>query len=158
MRRLALIALLLAAATAAPARADQPVWDRYFQLFDQGPSTREWEAARCWAPDDMRKAETAGYPAAVRAARADDIVIIRLESPAVCDVYSACPTLIFRDITRKPVLNTRAFANVVLRYDGGKVFALVRRPYVLAECALPPVGPARCRNLVVTRPEAAVFP
>jgi len=155
-RRAAAVAPVLVALAAgmmaAGATARTPVPTRYFIETLYPPTTAELEAARRHAGETFERAEAAGRPLTVRVARSEATILISLESVAVCDRVKACPLLVFRDITRPPVLITGAFQNVVLDYREDGTYLILRVWNDLSECRISGVVKAHCYPI---KPEAA---
>lgn len=153
MRRLLAPPFLLAACLAAsppaasPAEAEEVMGNRIFVEFAYDASTPELEAAEKWGRAYFTKAKAAGRPVRLSVARSRGNTLISFESVAICDRVRACPLLVFRDLTARPVLETTAFQNVLLEYRGQDVFVVIRLWETTTECRLVNTGRARCRKV-----------
>jgi hypothetical protein len=148
MRRLIAPLLLLVAALAAPppAGAEEVMGNRIFVEFAYDASTPELEAAERWGRAYFAKAKAAGRPVRLSVARSRGTTLISFESVAICDRVKACPLLVFRDLTARPVLETTAFQNVLIEYRGQEVFVVIRLWETTTECRLVNTGRAKCRK------------
>ncbi|MBI3444433.1 MAG: hypothetical protein HY055_03510 [Magnetospirillum sp.] len=144
MLRLAILALVLLLPPAI-AQAEAIEGNRIFVEFAYDPSEPELVAVRKHAAKHLAKANAAGRPARISVARYRGNTLISLESVAICDRVKACPLLVFRDLTARPILETTAFQNVLLEYRGNDVYVVIRLWDDLKECRLPPQGMARCK-------------
>lgn len=149
MRRLLAPPFLLAACLAAspPAGAEEVMGNRIFVEFAYDASTPELDAAEKWGRAYFTKAKAAGRPVRLSVARSRGNTLISFESVAICDRVRACPLLVFRDLTARPVLETTAFQNVLLEYRGQDVFVVIRLWETTTECRLANTGRARCRKV-----------
>jgi hypothetical protein len=136
----------------APAAARDQIPSRNFVETLYAPSSGELKAARRWAGDKFDRAEAAGRPVTVRVARSEGTTMISLESVAICDRVKACPLLVFRDITRPPILETGAFQNLVLDYRQDGTYLILRVWESVQECRISGVTKARCHPLAPGRP------
>ena len=130
-----------------PATAGEVMGDRVFVEFAYDPSTPELEAAEKWGRAYFAKAKAAGRPVRLSVARSRGTTLVSFESVAVCDRVRACPLLVFRDLTGRPVLETTAFQNVLLEYRGQDVFVVIRLWETTTECRLVNTGRAKCREV-----------
>jgi hypothetical protein len=139
------LALLLTGAGTAPAA--EITGNRQFAEFAYSPSTTELAAASRWGREHFAKAKAAGRPVEPRVARMGGTVLISLESVAICDRVRACPLLVFRDVTKPPVLKTFAFQNLRIEYREKGTFLIVRRWESTAECLITTVAKAMCKEI-----------
>jgi hypothetical protein len=117
--------------------------------FHRGASSEELAAVRRWARADLAKARAAGRPAEVRAASVANVVILVLESVALCDRDTGCPILAFTDLTARPALYDRSFENMLYRPQGAEgVLTLRSGAGPDRECRLVAGRPASCHPVV----------
>ncbi len=128
------------------ARAENVVGSRIFVEFGFDTTAPEMKAAQRWGAELFAKAKAAGRPVTMRVARSDATILIMLESVAICDRVKACPLLVFRDITAKPVLKTTAFQNLILDYRDTGTYLIIRIWDSTKECRVSNVAVAKCRD------------
>jgi len=146
----ACLGLMLAAlpALSAPA-ADDPEVSR--PVFDLLPSPNQLAMVQKYAGNLMARAEKAHFPAQPQVAMAGSTTLISLESVAICDRASGCPLLVFRDMTKPPVLVTSSYQNVMIVYRADKTVLILKSSGPDRECLLPLFGKAKCKP--VARPK-----
>ncbi|ARJ67898.1 hypothetical protein WV31_20725 [Magnetospirillum sp. ME-1] len=147
MRGLLLTLMAALALTIPPARAETLEGNRIFVEFAYDPSTPEMEAAEKWARPHFAKAKAAGRPIRVSVGRSRGTTLISLESVAICDRVKACPLLVFRDLTARPILETTSFQNVLIEYREQEIFLVVRLWEDVSECRITGMGRAKCRKV-----------
>lgn len=140
---LALLFVLSLSAHPVAAAAETP--DRVLLTFSQAPSAAELAAAQRQGADLLAKAKAARRNVILRVAREPVLVLVLFESDALCDLDSGCPVLVFRDVTRPPVLNLRSFADVRVEYRKTGAVVLPHRRGAAEECPVPSTGKGRCR-------------
>ncbi|OAN44844.1 hypothetical protein A6A04_07925 [Paramagnetospirillum marisnigri] len=141
--------LALAAMTLLPAtaRAETILGQRIFVEFAFDLSTSELAAAERYGATYFTKAKAAGRPLTARVARSDSTILISLESVAICERAKGCPLLVFRDITKKPVLERFAFQNLILDYREKGTFLILRVWNTTTECLVSNVLRAKCKDV-----------
>jgi hypothetical protein len=138
-------ALVLFAAPAARAGALQG--NRIFVEFAYDPSPTELRAAKKWAKEAFAKAEAAGRPIRVNVARSRGTTLMSLESVAICTRAEACPLLVFRDLTDRPILETHAFQNVLIEYREKEIYLVIRLWNKISECRITTNAKSRCHEV-----------
>jgi len=114
------------------------------------PSTTQLAALKKFGRDLIARAEAAHRPVHPLVAINQSTTLISLESVAICSRETGCPLLVFRDITKPPVLVTASYQNVTLAYRGAKTVLILKTAGPDQECLLPLTGRARCK---VVKPE-----
>lgn len=147
MRGLLLTIMAVMALTIPPARAETVEGNRIFVEFAYDPSTPELAAARKWGAAHYRKAAAAGRPVRLSVGRSRGTTLISLESVAICDRVKACPLLVFRDLTARPILETTSFQNVLIEYRETEIFLVIRLWEEITECRITSMGRARCKKV-----------
>ena len=109
------------------------------------PSTTQLKAIKRYGREPIARAEAAGRPVHPLVAINQSTTLISLESVAICDRQAGCPLLVFRDITKSPVLVTSSYQNVVLAYRGAKTVLILKTAGPDQECPLPLTGRAKCK-------------
>jgi hypothetical protein len=140
-----ILAILLL--TAHPALAESVAGRRIFVEFAFDPTTAEMAAAERHGAELFAKAKAARRPVTVRAARSDSTTLLSLESVAICERAKGCPLLVFRDITKAPVLQRSAFQNLILEYREAATFLILRVWDTTTECRISNVTKAVCHDL-----------
>ncbi len=139
--------LVLSLTLACPAaQAETLLGNRIFIEFAYDPSTPEMTAAQRWAAPHFRKAKAAGSPVRVSVGRSRGTTLISLESVAICDRVKACPLLVFRDLTARPILETTSFQNVLIEYREQEIFLVIRLWEETTECRITGMGRAKCKK------------
>ncbi|CAA7618150.1 conserved exported hypothetical protein [Candidatus Terasakiella magnetica] len=128
------------------ARAEGVEGKRQFAEFSFTPTAPELTAAKRWGAEHFAKGKAAGRPVTPVVARAGATILISLESVAVCDRVKACPLLVFRDITAKPILKTYAFQNLAVEYREKDTYLILRRWDEVTECKISNTQKALCRK------------
>ncbi len=145
MIRAAVTAFLLL--LALPARSETVEGNRIFVEFAYDASTPELAAAERWGRSYFAKAKAAGRPVRLSVGRSRGTTLISLESVAICDRVKACPLLVFRDLTGKPILETTSFQNVLIEYREKEIFLVLRLWEQTTECRITGMGRAKCRKV-----------
>ncbi|WP_043746344.1 hypothetical protein [Paramagnetospirillum magneticum] len=130
-----------------PARAEEVEGNRIFIEFSYDPSTPELEAAQKWGRAHYAKAKAASRPVRLSVGRSRGTTLISLESVAICDRVKACPLLVFRDLTARPILETSSFQNVLIEYRDKEIFLVIRLWEETTECRITGMGRAKCRKV-----------
>jgi hypothetical protein len=138
------LSLMLAA---MPALGETAYGNRIFVEFAYDPSSPEMAAAQKWAAVHFRKAKAAGSPVRVSVGRSRGNTLISLESVAICDRVKACPLLVFRDLTARPILETTSFQNVLIEYREPEIFLVIRLWDEITECRITGMGRAKCKKV-----------
>ncbi|EME69044.1 hypothetical protein H261_15325 [Paramagnetospirillum caucaseum] len=146
MRRLLWIIPAVLALLPLPARAETLEGKRIFIEFTYDPSTPELAAARKWGKAHFAKAQAAGRPVRLSVGRSRGTTLISLESVAICDRVKACPLLVFRDLTARPILETTSFQNVLIEYRDREIFLVIRLWEETTECRITTSGRSRCKK------------
>jgi hypothetical protein len=131
---------------ACPAWAETQEGNRIFVEFAYDASTPEMAAAERWGAVHFKKAKDAARPLRLSVGRSRGTTLISLESVAVCDRVKACPLLVFRDLTARPILETTAFQNVLIEYREKEIFLVIRLWEEISECRITGMGRAKCRK------------
>ncbi len=142
--RILAILLLLAAPPALGAETE--AGRRIFVDFAFDPTTAEMEAAQRWGAEHFAKAKSAGRPVRVSVARSDSTTLLSLESVAICERARGCPLLVFRDVTKPPVLSRSSFQNLVLDYRDKATVLIIRVWDTITECQISNTAKATCRD------------
>ena len=145
MRKRAILLAALMVLPWADAGAETIEGSKIFIEFAYDPSEPELMAVRRAGARHFAKANAAGRPVRISVARSRGTTMMSLESVAICDRVKACPLLVFRDLTAKPILETTAFQNVLVEYRGPEIFLIIRVWDDVKECKLPTLGLAKCR-------------
>lgn len=153
MIRALVLAMLL---TASAAWAGSVQGNRIMVEFSYDPSPTELRAAKRWGKDYFTKAEAAGRPVRVNVARSRGTILMSLESVAICTRAEACPLLVFRDVTDRPILETRAFQNVLIEYRGPEIYLVIRLWEKISECRITTNARSRCNE--VKKSENEIIP
>lgn len=143
MLRLLLPCLVISAA----AIAAEPEAVRHLLILDRPPSLTEIERTAKYARHLLAQAGASGQEVDLRVARDEDLVLINVRAPALCSPDRGCPLLAFRTIGRKPVLETVAFANVVVFRPPKKpddLHIITQSGQGLTDCLIPPMGRVKC--------------
>ncbi|KIL99471.1 hypothetical protein CCC_03987 [Paramagnetospirillum magnetotacticum MS-1] len=144
MIRAAIAAFLLL--LCLPARAETVEGNKIFIEFSYDASSPELEAAEKWGRAHFAKAKAAGRPLRLSVGRSRGTTLISLESVAICDRVKACPLLVFRDLTARPILETSSFQNVLIEYRGTEIFLVIRLWDEITECRITGMGRAKCKK------------
>lgn len=145
MIRMVLAAVMLL--LCLPARAEEVEGNRIFIEFAYDPSTPELEAAQKWGRAYFAKAKAAGRPVRLSIGRSRGTTLISLESVAICDRVKACPLLVFRDLSARPILEASSFQNVLIEYRDKEIFLVIRLWKETTECRITGMGRAKCRKV-----------
>ncbi len=114
MRRkviVSLVGLLLCLAPAARG-AGAP---RLPVQFDASIDVPLLTAVKHWGADVIARGKAAGQPVILRMVTIESVVLVSLQSPAVCDRVHGCPLLVFHGIGKAPVLVSSSFENILER-------------------------------------------
>jgi len=130
-----------------PAWAETQEGNRIFVEFAYDASTPELDAAEKWGAAHFQKAKAAGRPLRLSVGRSRGTTLISLESVAICDRVKACPLLVFRDLTARPILETTSFQNVLIEYRETEIFLVIRLWEEITECRITSMGRARCKKV-----------
>lgn len=97
-----------------------------------------------FAHAELTKAEQAGRPVETRTAMLPGMILISLESVAICDWQRGCPLLIFRDIAKAPSLQDYSYQNISIGQTAKGTVLYLRDGDGDKECLIPKSGKARC--------------
>ena len=145
--RLFMTLLVLLLLQCPPAVAQQQVdpHDQQALTFYFHSTPLQEKALGRFARDDLDKAAKRGRPVEVRVCELPGMIVISLESVALCDIKRGCPLLVFRDITKPPVLQDYSYQNISITERKGKSYLILRGDGEnLRDCLIPPSGRAKC--------------
>lgn len=115
-------------------------------IFDATLSVQELNAAKRWGREWIAKGEAAAQPVVFRTVRVEGVVLISLQSVAVCDRWKGCPLLGFNGIDQPPVLLASSFENILAEErPAGLALTLRLRGEPDRQCLVRPAGRATCR-------------
>ncbi len=138
-------ALAWPVAGASGAAAAVPLKDRQMVVFYVDPSINQINAAHNYAPETFARAKAAGWPVTIKSAMAGGLILLSLQSVAVCNRVKGCPLLVFTNIFQPPVLTSMSFENVLIEYYHHSRSVVLRTEGPDRDCSIPPVGRSVCR-------------
>lgn len=140
-----LVALLLGSSPYALAQQQVDPHDRQMLTFYFYTSSRQDAALDKYARAELDKAEAAGRPVEPRVAMLPGMILISLESVAICDRVQGCPLMIFRDITKAPTLKDFSYQNISITQRPKGTYLFLRDEKGDKECLIPAGnGKAKC--------------
>jgi hypothetical protein len=145
MIRRAAAAVVLVCLSLSAGAAEPPPLEVFRPQFRLDPGLAHLAALERYAKPQLAKANAAGRPAQPRVALLGGTTLISLESLALCDRVKGCPLLVFRDITKRPVLVTTSFQNVMIEVKGSKTTLVLRDAGPDRECVISTGMSAKCR-------------
>jgi hypothetical protein len=141
------LGMALALAVATPAGAAVPLQDRQMVVFYTLPSINQIDAAHRSAPGLFAKARATHRPIEIKTAMAGGLILLSLQSVAICNRDRGCPLLVFTNIFQPPVLRDMSFENILIEYGKTGESVVLRTAGPDRACAIPRVGRAVCREV-----------
>ena len=140
-----LLGLLLLLCRPAAAQQQVDPHDQQALTFYFHSTPRQEAALDKYARADLDKAVKGGHPVEVRVCELPGMIVISLESVGLCDIKRGCPVLVFRDITKPPVLQDYAYQNMSITDRKGKSYLILRGDGDnMRDCLIPTSGRAKC--------------
>ncbi|MGE5548699.1 MAG: hypothetical protein ACM33T_17470 [Solirubrobacterales bacterium] len=151
MPRRALLLLLLPLLASA-ASAGEVQGERELVILDRPPSAEEIKLATRHGAHLLGRARAAKETVQLRVNTYRDVVMMNLLAPSLCDPAKGCPLLVIRDLSRRPVLETVAYANVLASVRGDTITLTFQSGQTWTECTFSRGGRGRCKPPTLQKP------
>ena len=142
---LIVVSLLLAKLGSAQAQQQVDPHDSQALTFYFHTTPVQEKALNKYVRPELDKAEKGNRPVEPRVAMLPGMIVISLESVLLCDWLRGCPVLVFRDITKAPVLKDYSYQNISITQRPKGTYLILRGDGPdMRECLIPKTGRAKC--------------
>lgn len=149
---LTVVTFLLAQFVPAHAQQQVDVHDSQALTFYFHTTPVQDKALNKYVRPELDKAEKGHRPVEPRVAMLPGMIVISLESVLLCDWLRGCPVLVFRDITKAPVLKDYSYQNISITQRPKGTYLILRGDGpAVRECLIPKTGRARCAPAAVKK-------